>query len=127
MTAFLHSSRGHLVGVLLAPEEYRGWVDDRRAERYRVDVTDEEAAMVAEMGRAHTRELLLAELDELPEAALATLLEIARAVRAAERPSGAPGKAFRDVIDALGPIPDDDADIMREAMRQCRQVKPDEW
>ncbi len=127
MTSLLHSLRGELLGVVLEPLEYRAWVDERRSERYRLDGIDEEAEMVADTGRVHTRELLLAALEEMSEAALASLLEIARAVKGATRPAGVPGSVFRDVIDELGPLSDDDAATMREAMHECRQVMPNEW
>lgn len=83
--------------------------------------------MVAQSGRASTRELLVAELERLSEPALVSLLEIARAVKEASGPAGAPGSIFTDVVDELGQIPDDDAGLMRDAVRQCRQVKTDDW
>lgn len=127
MTLLVRNLRGRLVGVVLDPAEYRGLVDERRGERYRLDTAEEESPMVVDASRERTREELLAELEQLSQDALASLLAIARSVRKAPPVAGRRGAELEGAVAELGPISDDDAQAMLQASRECRRVSGDDW
>lgn len=127
MTLLLRTLGGRLVGVMLDPVEYHGLFDERRTERYRLDTDEEEQPMVVDASRERTREELLAELEQLPQDALASLLAIARSVRTAPPVAGRRGAELERAVAELGPISDDDAQAMLQASRECRRVSGDDW